>query len=95
MIPGDVEGVVCTNVSELCTRVCEAREVNPEEISLLKLGIDGGQGSLKAAVSLMTEDDILPGIFTSFQNFMGRKLKNNCVLENFFGSNSNLVVFLA
>ena len=59
--PGDVEGVYCTDVMELCDKVCDAWEQNFDDIPLVKLGVDGGQGSLKVGMSLITEDDLLPG----------------------------------
>lgn len=53
--------MICTDVMELARRVCKARGWTFDEVSLLKIGVDSGQGSLKASMSLLREEDLLPG----------------------------------
>ena len=54
-------GVICTDVDKLVSRVCKARGWSPGEVEVVKIGVDSGQGSLKASMSLLREEDLQPG----------------------------------
>jgi hypothetical protein len=71
--------VYCTDVRELIRRTCDARGIDESEIALTKLGMDSGQGSLKAAISLLTEEDLMPGI-SEILAFPGEK-RSNCIIK--------------
>ena len=45
-------------MDELAKRVCKARGWSPGEVSIVKIGVDSGQGSLKASMSLLKEEDL-------------------------------------
>ena len=52
----DIPGVICNDVEELVALVLHHRTQSPEDIDV-KLGIDGGQGSLKVTLSLTLKPD--------------------------------------
>ena len=50
-------------MDELAKRVCKARGWSPVcEVSIVKIGVDSGQGSLKASMSLLKEEDLQPSM---------------------------------
>ena len=53
--------MICTDVDKLVSRVCKARGWSPGEVEVVKIGVDSGQGSLKASMSLLREEDLQPG----------------------------------
>ena len=56
---GEVEEkilVFCNDVEELVVRVMEHRELDENQVDI-KLGLDGGQGSLKVTLSVMEKDE--------------------------------------
>ena len=62
VIPGseDTPAVICTDVRELIEWVCEMRAVSTSDV-VLKIGMDSGQGSLKAGLCLLTDEDFEQG----------------------------------
>ena len=49
-------------MQELTERVCESRGIEKDDLEMVKIGADSGQGSFKACMSLLTEGDVLPGM---------------------------------
>lgn len=63
VFPGQQDIVYCTDVRELINRVCKARKISMSDLSLMKVGMDTGQGSLKIALTLLTDEDVEKGIY--------------------------------
>ena len=53
-----LSGVFCNSGDDLHERACHARKLDYEDIVMIKVGIDGGKGSLNAGMSILTEADI-------------------------------------
>ena len=50
----DLPAVICTDVRTLIARTCAHRGLDADNISLLKIGIDVGRGSLKFSMSIVS-----------------------------------------
>ena len=76
--------VYCTNLDELIRRLVESRELD-EETMTVKIGLDGGQGSLKVCLSVVTKEENMETGRRRFSEGVANK-------ENKLGSVHRLIV---